>query len=78
MAIILNRRSLSTNVDKISAENGKKGTFLSLFIDHSISPYINVELQVFHLTLTLNIDGGGGGVIAAIITNSRHYFCPRL
>ena len=41
-------------------------------------PYINVELQVFHLTLTLNIDGEGRrDDICAIITNFRHYFCPR-
>ena len=35
------------------------------FYDHilTIPPslgYINVELQVFHLTLILNTDGGGG------------------
>ena len=39
-------------------------------------PYINVEFHVFHLTLTLNIDGGD--VICAIITNSRHYFWSKI
>ena len=39
------------------------------------SPYINVELQVFHLTLTLNIHGGantlntddGGGGMSSVL-----------
>ena len=38
------------------AKMEKKVLFIS-FIDHSPSPYINVE--VFHLTLTFNTDDGG-------------------
>ena len=60
---------------KISGENGKKVHFYHYLLIIPPSPYINVELQVFHLTLTLNIDDGGrGDVICAIITNSGHYF----
>ena len=33
--------------------------FLSLSIDHPPSPYINVELQAFHLILTLDTESGG-------------------
>ena len=45
------------------AKMEKKVLFIS-FIDHSPSPYINVE--VFHLTLTLNTDGEReGDVICA-------------
>ena len=41
------------------------------FYDHilTIPPslgYINVELQVFHLTLILNTDGGGGGGMSSV------------
>ena len=61
-------------IAQILISNGEWNIFIFIII------YINVEFQVFHLTLTLNTDGGGGegDVICSIITNTRHYFCPRL
>ena len=46
---------------KISGENGKKIHLYHHLLIIPSSPYINVEFQVFHLTLTLNTDGEGRG-----------------
>ena len=49
--------SISKIVDKNKWRKWKKGTFLSLFIDHSpCPPYINIDFKVFHLTLTSSLD----------------------
>ena len=62
----------------MNGENVKEGTFLSSFIDPSF-PYINVELQVFHLTLTLNTDGGArADVICARISQFSPLFLSKI
>ena len=77
---VIKNVSICNRGQKEVAKMVKKGTFLSSFkLIIPPSPYINVELQVLHLTLTLNTDGGGeGDVICVIITNSCHYFCSSL
>ena len=47
---------------KISGENGNEYIYSSSFIDHSPPPISILNLQVFHLNLTLNsaMVGGGG------------------
>ena len=71
----LNLGPLYNRGQKKSGENGKKAHFYHHLLIIPPSPYINVEFQVFHLTLTSNIDAEKGGChLCAIITNSRHYF----